>query len=182
MVALVALPLVKFGCPNTPFAVAPFGWCAASAKRKTRLLPPSATQRVPSLLATMPAGLFSVAAATVPLALALPLLKLDCPNTPSAAAPFASALFFASVKRKTRWLPPSATQRVPSPPIAKRLGVWRVVALVPLPPLVRSGWPRTPSALALVAQFVALAKRKTRLLPLSAIQSVSSSPTTASLG
>ena len=145
---------------------------AALVKRSTRLLEVSATQRVPVLSTATPWGELSVFAfAIVPRLLAL-LMKLNWPRTPSAGSPL--SLVAALAKRSTRWLEVSATQRVPVMSTVTPKGAYSVVAatvaLRLLALLMKSAWPRTPSAGSPLSLVAALAKRSTRLLEVSATQ------------
>ena len=146
---------------------------AALAKRSTRLLLVSATQRVPVLSTVTPMGLDSVFAATgEPVRLTTLLVKSAWPRTPSAAAP--GPMLAALVKRSTRWLPLSVTQRVPVLSTVTPWGKYSVFAVAVEPPrlaklLVKSAWPRTPSAFAPLDRLV---KRNTRLFEISATKTL----------
>jgi hypothetical protein len=82
---------VKFACPKTYSAAAPFARVSLSGYRRTRLLPVSATKTFPEVGSMMTADI-SPRFEAVGVIAALPLVKLVCPSTRSAAGKFTTCL------------------------------------------------------------------------------------------
>src|SRR5216683_1239001 len=106
-------PVVKFGCPSTRSAV-----LAPPGKRRTRLLPPSATHRFPCASMVTPPPPESIEAKHreeavgsgvglkgVPVKFGLLPAKSTCPHTSSAIVSVVNGLMYF----RTRWLLISGT-------------------------------------------------------------------------